>query len=622
MDRIFYKSDLRDPTTNYPIYIFDTSYLPSPDIINYNEFLITLMSYLPIKPYVLIMFSCGLNKISWIWGIKFIQKILNRRDLKNLIKVYTVHDSWFLKSMTSILQNFNSTRKNLEQLDQLLGAFTFVNDLSDTKNDRQTLVIHCQTLSELSYYLDITNLKISYNIFKHDLQISELKLSMRYQPIIHPLITLNVQKYPIFHHHLYQIFKIVENNGNKVELILYKPGNKFKCDILYQCILRNQLIWINDWDLYSIATVFKRILLELPFPLIDIELIKLPIGDNLQYTFKIFKRLINRLQRHQETQNYDQLLFQILDMCLKIVDNNDITKHTTTTISKGMSYCLSHELVSTNKTNIQIINRFLKNLLEYWSEIRKNFHIYTIDDVIDGKLQTESISTSHETSSYDLSHDITLDQESESSNSSNDDDEGEDIGFIETKDILRNLSLNNDNNNNNNNINNNSADRTGASTSTSTSTNSFNKPNGFHQRTTSVTNKTIDQINIKKSHKKSLSDVSNLQIQYPPQKYKFTPTTITTTSGGTNSGTTSNTSRRDDNSKAQKKSNVENTSNGNELQLNGNTNSRSGIHSGITTFTPTPTLKKKPVIRGRKVSELAKLFEERSEGIEILRGMT
>ena len=74
MDRIFYKSDLRDPTTNYPIYIFDTSYLPSPDIINYNEFLITLMSYLPIKPYVLIMFSCGLNKISWIWGIKFIQK--------------------------------------------------------------------------------------------------------------------------------------------------------------------------------------------------------------------------------------------------------------------------------------------------------------------------------------------------------------------------------------------------------------------------------------------------------------------------------------------------------------------------------------------------------------------
>ena len=60
-------------------------------------------------------------------------------------------------------------------------------------------------------------------------------------------------------------FQNSENNGNKVELILYKPGNKFKCDILYQCILRNQLIWINDWDLYSIATVFKRILLELPF---------------------------------------------------------------------------------------------------------------------------------------------------------------------------------------------------------------------------------------------------------------------------------------------------------------------------------------------------------------------
>ncbi|CAX45591.1 cell surface biosynthesis and architecture modulator, putative [Candida dubliniensis CD36] len=582
MDRIFYKSDLRDPTTNYPIYIFDTSYLPSPDIINYNEFLITLMSYLPIKPYVLIMFSCGLNKISWIWGIKFIQKILNRRDLKNLIKVYTVHDSWFLKSMTSILQNFNSTRKNLEQLDQLLGAFTFVKELNNPTSDRQTLVIHCQTLSELSYYLDITNLKISYNIFKHDLQISELKLSMRYQPIIHPLITLNVHEYPIFHHHLYQIFKIVENNCNKVELILYKPGNKFKCDILYQCILRNQLIWINDWDLYSIATLFKRILSELPFPLIDIELIRLPIGDNLQYTFKMFKRLINRLQKHQETQNYDQLLFQILDMCQKIVNNDDITKHTTTTISKGMSYCLSHELVSTNKTNIQIINRFLKNLLEYWSDIRKHFQIYTIDNVIDGKLQTESVSTSHETSSYDLSHDITLDQESESSSSnssSNDDDEengtGVDTDFIETKDILRNLSLNNTDNS--------------PATTTNTSSSST-KSNGFHQRTTSVINKTIDPINNTKSHKKSLSDVSNLQIQYPPQKYKFSTTTTANISP-----------RKNDNITTPKKLNSNTTNNSNDS---------------------IPIPKKKPVIRGRKVGQLAKLFEERCEGIEILRGMT
>ena len=67
---------------------------------------------------------------------------------------------------------------------------------------------------------------------------------------------------------------------------------------------------------------------------------------------------------------------------------------------------------------------------------------------------------------------------------------------------------------------------------------------------------------------------------------------------------------------------MENTSNGNELQLNGNTNSRSGIHSGYNYIYTNTNIEEKPVIRGRKVSELAKLFEERSEGIEILRGMT
>lgn len=570
MDRIFYRTDLRDPTTNYPIYIFDSSYLPSPEHINYNEFLPIMMGSLPIKPYVLIMFSCGLNKISWIWGVKFLKLFLTsneERDLKNLVKIFTVHDSWFIKSISSILYNYNSTRKNLQQLDRLLEAFTMNNELMmlNTPNEDQshTMVIHCKTLSELSQYLDITLLKISLNIYRYDNQIAELVLFMRYQPILNPVVTLNINQHPIFHHHLYQIFKIVESNCDKVELLFYKPGNKLKCDTLYQCILRNQLIWINDWDLYSIATVFKRILMELPFPLINIDWISLPIHDDLKYTLKTFKKVITNLNNSPETIHYDQLLFQILDMLYKIISNNEITKHTSVTISKSLSYSLSHELISNNTTNIQIINRFLKNILEYWVDIRKNFKIYSIDDTIDGKLEQLSSSSSrkillHDTSSYDLSHDITLDQESETTGEEEDEDEEESESTVETTNILQGLKINDNSNKN------------------------------LHQRTKS------EILIPKTSHKKTLSDVSNVQIQYPPQKYKFT-----------------NITRKSDKSSS---------------------SSSSSIASSKSTPPITPTRKttptlngtpmKKPVIRGRKVSQLAKLFEERSEAIEILESMS
>lgn len=71
--------------------------------------------------------------------------------------------------------------------------------------------------------------------------------------------------------------------------------------------------------------------------------------------------------------------------------------------------------------------------------------------------------------------------------------------------------------------------------------------------------------------KKMLSDVSNIALELPTQKYKVT-----------------------------------------EPQL------RLPV---ATKPAPPPIPAKKPVIRGRKVGELARLFEERCEGLEILRTM-
>ncbi|CAI5757081.1 unnamed protein product [Candida verbasci] len=587
MDRIFYKTTLRDPITNYPIYIFDTSYLPSPEDINYDEFIITLMNILPLKPYILIIFSCGLNKLSWIWGLKFFKNFLdsNNNDITNLIKIFIIHDSWFLKSLTSIIHNFNSTKKNLEHINKLLDTFT-INPIGAHNSDHfQTIVIHCKTLSELSNYLDLTNLKISLNIYKYNLQFErEIKLSMTVLPIINPTVKLNQYEFPILYHHLYQLFNIMNENCTRVEMLFYKPGNKVNTDLLYQCILRNQLIWINDWDLYSISTTFKKILMELPYSLINTEVIELPIEDTIDYSKRIFMKNIEFLRSKKETENYDQLLLQFFTMLNKIYINQHITKHTSVTLSKCLSHCLSHEIISNkNSSQIQIVSRFIKGAIENWNEISRSYKIVSIQDSINGrgynngnKSRVENFDTS-----YDINYDLTIEED--------DDEERVKINttnILQSNNYLKHTKPKDNNENQETKTikpsiqsseskttksNTEETDKSVEKSKQGTGSNTIVKS---RKKTQSIDSTSTNIAKQPKVHKKTLSDVSNIQIQFPPQKYKFE---------------------------------VSNEKKPNKL-------------SPLPPVTVV-TNSKKPVIRGRKVGQLAKLFEERCEGIEILNKM-
>ncbi|CAK9437083.1 uncharacterized protein LODBEIA_P15210 [Lodderomyces beijingensis] len=409
MERIFYGTDYRDPITNYPIYIFDTSYLPSTEVIDYNELIPTLMQCLPLKPYVLVIFSSGLNRISWLWGLKFIKNFMmvdnnSGYNLRNLVKIFLVHDSWFIKSVTSMLYNYNSTRKNLVMLNKLMDTFS----LNSDGLGGQTEVIHCNNLSQLSEYLDITKLKTSLNVYEYDFQLEEsIKLSMKLTPTINPYVTLSPVKHPLFYHHIYQFFHIIDSNGSKVELLFYKPGKKAKIDILYQCLLRNQLIWINDWDLYSISTTFKRLLSELPHPLIPMDEIILPVEDNFEFTSGIFQKINIRHRCCQQTENYDTLLLQLFECFHELILNEAVTKHTSSTIGKCMSHCLSQTVVSSDNSDTQIISRFIKNVLEHWEQIRGSFEFPSVEDIVFGNYQE----TSMVEDSFDESYDITFQDE-------------------------------------------------------------------------------------------------------------------------------------------------------------------------------------------------------------------
>ncbi|KAI5954328.1 ECM25 [Candida jiufengensis] len=648
MDRIFYNSNIRDPITNFPIYIFDTSYLPSTELINYNEFIPTLMQILPTKPYVLVMFSSGLNKVSWVWGLKFIKNFMNNNNnLQNLIKIFTVHESWFIKSITSVIHNFQSTKQNIEHINNLLDSFTI--ESKKSSKTFQTVVIPCSNLSELSKFLNITNLKISLNIYKYDLQLeNEINLKIKFNPTINPHVTLNSNNHPILYHHIYQLLNIIELNCCKTELIFYKPGKKVNIDILYQCILRNQLISINDWDLFCISGTFKRILSEIPHALISVNSIPLPIQDDFEYTQSTFNIIISSHRQSQETENYDQLLLQLFDIFNKLIVNESKTKHNITSITKCMSHCISQEVVSTDKSSILIIQRFMKNVLQYWDKLHTNHSYKSIQEII----KVERSNQTDFEKSYDISYDITYEDGSDS----NDDDSR--ISFNTHSILNSNSNLAPDEGSEGTNSTDTECEESNPklpprpqtleeeqppktpkrpksskelpSTPISLPKESSKTPSRLPKElptlpqrsklsvqekevtksqpilvqsketnqpslttskslTTNINNSSqedkenieeshssttiLNQTNLKRQNEKPLNNVSNLQfLQYPPQKYHFTPT-------------------------IPKSKNVVLEE---EVEV---------------------AVNKKPVIRGRKVGQLAKLFEERNEGFKILNNL-
>lgn len=651
------------------------------------------MQHLPLKPYVLVMFSSGLNKISWIWGLKFIKTFMsNAINLNNLVKIFTVHDSWFIKSVTSVIHNYHTTKHNIEIINYMLDAFAV-----EPKGQRHTDVVHCRTLSELSHYLNITLLKISLNIYKYDLQLeNEIKLSLKIPPVINPHVMLSPQTNPAFYHHVYQLFNIINTHGCKKELICYTPGKRDNIEILYQCILRNQLIWINDWDLYCISTVFKKLLLDLPFALVPYELILLPIQDDLEYTQATLNAIVTSHQQYAKTINYDQLLLQLFQLFTNLVSNEHVTKHTTTTIAKCMAHCLSHEIVSTDKSRVLVIQRFIKNVLLYWEKLKASYEFPSVEDIVSGKHQPN-----HSEIAYEMSYEVTYEEDSDDDDGrvlfnasnilfSNSELELEEKPKAKAKAKANGISVHKDNSPDSfNEVGSGRpsihdlksplkanmrgdtvefspprpprpATRAGSVTNRDSSPSKTRQPKDTppvpaprvtkQQQALPTSAFTIDKTQqqsdstkiqdgsncgsqqqpqsdkswlndeniapksaitsaVSKSQLRSprspklsttLTNVSNLQLQYPPQKYHFTKPKSTIHDAPTGESTTLTTIAH-----AQGHVDVEHqNADSSEPQQQQNNKT-----------------KKKPVIRGRKVSQLAKLFEERTEGLEILNSM-
>lgn len=563
MERIFYKTDLQDDPSNVPIYIFDTSFLPSPEVINYDEFILTLMTRLPRQAYTLIMFCSGLNKISWIWGVKFLKTFLmDETNLQNLNKIISVHEGWFIKTLASILTNYHLTRKNINVLNKVLENFTFngsgdsdfQNNLSDQLGKHKNIIINCSSLWQLNNFIDITKLKISLNVYKHDYQLDNPPINKSFKSVnFFNGSALNDKEnsdvlFPslgeVLKYHIYQNFNIINNFGDKVELLFHKPGNKINSEIFINCIKRDQLVWINDWDLYCIATSFKKLIAELP-SLIPIELIDLPIKDDT--LLHNFHKIVNRLPKDLQI-----ILVNLFHLFHKLIVNCDTTKLTSRLLSKIFINCLSHQTyLKLNEPNLIIVNNFIRKLIDNWDGIGvyMDLRTYSMDRLVGG---TELVNDNE--NSY-INYDLTIDEFDSDTEIGVNQQFFTDNTQKESDDELIDLNLS-------------------PKKVLAPNNNIGNIGSGSLQYMKSLP--AIKSINSTPlSPTRNQQELNLVSVQYPPQKYKFKSMNFDSHKSRSSSG-----------------------------------------HSS-----PDKHSIKKPVIRGIKVGELAKLYEERAQGLELLRNL-
>lgn len=357
VNSIFYKSYSVDLESDSPVYVFDSTYLPAFSLVQDKEvyellidgLMDKVLTKLPKEPFTLVVFSSGFtsNEISWVYGIKLYSKL--PKEMRYLIqKTLIVHESFFAKTVLQVL-------KNAMRIKGL-----------NNKDSSTDGIIHVQSVTDLANYLDITLLRISLNVYLYDYQFNE-KIEVPEQFRVKPnSIAYRQYRQLIFD----KIFKRLKAEGPKSELVFQKPGSYKRINILLDVIERNHYVDLSQWDIYSLGSVFLHFLKNKSKPLIPLDLIPLPLEDDLNYTKKTFNAII-------EYNGYYDLLRAIFPLFITFLDNNETTKHTLKTLSKSLTPTLCKEKVSIKSSDkLAIGTRFIRNLL---------LHFYSIIDELDSK---------------------------------------------------------------------------------------------------------------------------------------------------------------------------------------------------------------------------------------------
>lgn len=256
INKIFFKTTTFEPGTKLPVFVFDTTALPSPATCDFPQLIDILVSRIPDYSYALVFLTAGLSsdksdqqiKFSWTWGVKAFT-LIPKPKRRLLRKLYVVHELWWIRALTEVLRNIVSSKF-----------------LSPNK------LVHVASLSELLRHVDISHINISLPNYVYEK--TKLALDSEYDSlrIVVPIHSPDIFGAPLSGnaHYPYTLLfvKICQvYYSSPVALPLFSNPSStavFRSSVLADAFQRNQLITLDEFDLVSLVTTWKRFLRLLP----------------------------------------------------------------------------------------------------------------------------------------------------------------------------------------------------------------------------------------------------------------------------------------------------------------------------------------------------------------------
>ncbi|SCU99473.1 LAME_0G03312g1_1 [Lachancea meyersii CBS 8951] len=358
LDNVFFKSYTVDPNCQCPIFVFDSTYLPSTDQIEdrevydllINETMNKLVAKLPDTPFSLVVFSSGFsqNNISWIYGVKMYSKIPKTTRAK-IRKFMIVHESLFVRTVYQVLSNALN-----------------INPFKAKQSSSDSIIIqHLSNLEELAGVVDITKLRMSLNVYLYDYHLTETT-DISYSPRDPKSALANRQYRQLVFD---KIFKRLRIEAPRHQLVFQRPGSYQKVNILLGVIARNNYVDLSQWDIYSLGTIFLNFIKGKSKPIFSIDLIPLPISECVDYTYNTF---VNMMMHN----GYYELTSYIFELFLALLDNSETTLHDYKSLSKCLTPTLYHEKVSMKSSDrLAIGYRYTNNVLMHFRELKQRIEL-------------------------------------------------------------------------------------------------------------------------------------------------------------------------------------------------------------------------------------------------------
>lgn len=349
--QVVQESKTFDPATRLPLVVVDSTALPEHQSEEYQNIVDKVIDRLPKHDYVMLFFACGApSKPSWSWVART-YSMLERDTKKRLRKVYIVHESWWVRAVTEMLRGVVSSkfRKKL---------------------------IHVSSLSQLAQHIDITLVNIPKAVYKHNLKMeTRITIPRHHTPIFGQPVsasTGSVSQRPLVPKFWAECLRYLSITAPNTKGVFGRIEQGYEyVDILRDAFDRGQLLELDDYGPLLISAVVKRYMYELPEPVLPVRCLEFPVRDTKDYCTATLRRI---------PYSSKIMLFSLLDVLSAVHQGRNRTFQTTNSLSTVISASAIGRISSSSKDSTLAAARFLRNVLELWSEISQD-----IDQRIESK---------------------------------------------------------------------------------------------------------------------------------------------------------------------------------------------------------------------------------------------